>query len=378
MKVSVLQENLQKALAAASRAVDSRPTLPVLANVLIATEDSRLRISATNLEMSITTWIGAKINEPGSITLPAKTFSELVNNLSPERVDMVLDVATQTVNVRCGATNSNIKGIDASEFPMVPTGGEPDFSVPSRVLKEMVKHTEFASAKDDNRPILTGIYTSIENNLLTMAAADGYRLAVRTTQLETTITPKKELVIPSKALSEVARLITEEDDQVMVTLPGERDLVMFQTRNSEISTQLLEGRFPNFRDIIPRGYSTITTIETQDLLRAAKRAEIFARDEANSAVLMINPPEAPGESGEMQIIGRSKERGDLDGILHPTIEGQAIEITFNVKYLIDVLSVIQEDMVQIESNGAQNPGVVRPQGRDDFVHVIMPMKPPTR
>ena len=376
MKVSVLQENLQKALAAASRAVDNRPTLPVLANVLIATEDSRLRISATNLEMSITTWIGAKINEPGSITLPAKTFSELVNNLSPERVDMILDPVTQTVNVRCGATNSNIKGIDATEFPMVPTGGEPDFSVPSRVLKEMV--TEFAAAKDDNRPILTGIYTSIENNILTMAAADGYRLAVRTTQLETAISPKKELVIPSKAFSEVARLITDEDDQVLVTLPGARDLVMFQTRNSEISTQLLEGRFPNFRDIIPRGYSTITTIETQDLLRAAKRAEIFARDEANSAILTITPPQAPGESGEMQIIGKSKERGDLDGILHPTIEGQAIEITFNVRYLIDVLNVIQEDMVQIESNGAQNPGVVRPQGRDDFVHVIMPMKPPTR
>ena len=169
MKISVLQENLQKALSAAVRVVDTRPTLPVLANVLLATEDSRLRISATNLEISVTTWIGAKIEEPGAITLPAKTLQELVNNLSPERVDMTLDTATQTVNVRCGAATSNIKGIDADEFPMVPVSGEPDLSMNAGVFKEMVKHTEFAAAKDESRPILTGIYTEIEGNQLRAA-----------------------------------------------------------------------------------------------------------------------------------------------------------------------------------------------------------------
>ncbi|MEM6530898.1 MAG: DNA polymerase III subunit beta, partial [Chloroflexota bacterium] len=227
MKISVLQENLQKALSSAARVVDNRPTLPVLANVLLATEDSRLRISATNLEMSITTWIGAKIHEPGSITLPAKTLAELVNNLSPERVDMTLDPVSLSVNVRCGATNSNIKGIDADEFPMMPMGGDPDLEVNSKVFKEMVKHTEFAAAKDESRPILTGIYTSIDGNTLTMASADGYRLAVRTTEIEQAFSQETVLVIPAKAMSEVARILTDEDENVLIQLPSERDLVIF-------------------------------------------------------------------------------------------------------------------------------------------------------
>jgi DNA polymerase-3 subunit beta len=286
---------------------------------------------------------------------------------------MTLDTSSLTVNVRCGATNSNIKGIDADEFPMVPKGGEPDLAIPAKVLKEMIRHTEFAAAKDESRPILTGIYTELDGNTLTMAAADGYRLAVRTAEIDTTFSEAKNMVIPARSLSEVARLIGDDDQNIYITLPGERDLVMFQTEYTEISSQLLEGRFPDFSAIIPRSYSTSTLIERSDLLRAAKRAEIFARDNANSARIEIKPPSAPGEAGEMMVIGRSSERGDNEGLLHATIEGEGLEIAFNIKYLIDVLNVVQEDRVVIESNGAANPGVVRPEGREDFVHVIMPM-----
>jgi len=376
MKISVLQENLQRALAAAVRVVDSRPTLPVLANVLLATEDSRLRISATNLEISVTTWIGAKVHEQGAITLPAKTLQELVNNLSRERVDMTLDPATQTVNVQCGAATSNIRGIDADEFPMVPVSGDADFSIDANVFKEMVKHTEFAAAKDESRPILTGIYVEIEGNVLTFAAADGYRLAVRNAEIDTSFDEKVSLVIPSRTLAEVARVLSDDDDRVLVQLPGERDLVIFQTQHTEVSSQLLEGRFPDFTRIIPESYSTMLIIETSDLLRAAKRAEIFARDNANSASINIRPPEGPGDAGEMLMVGKSAERGDNEGLLQATIEGEGLQISFNIKYLIDVLNVVDEDRVTIESNGAGNPGVLRPEGREDFIHVIMPMKPP--
>jgi DNA polymerase III subunit beta len=373
MKISVLQENLQKALASVVRVVDNRPTLPVLANVLLTTEDSRLRISATNLEVSVTTWIGAKIHEPGSITLPAKTLSELVSNLSNERVDMTLDTVSQSVNLRCGTTVSNLKGIDAEEYPMVPFSSEPDFAVPAKVLKEMIKHTEFAAAKDESRPILTGVFTAIDGDVLTMAAADGYRLAVRTARLETPLDAPLSMVIPARTLNEVARAIDDDTANVMIQLPGERDLVIFKTDHTEIASQLLEGRFPDFRAIIPNGYSTSTVIETADLLRAAKRAEIFARDNANSARITVRPPSSPGDAGEMLVIGKSAERGDNEGMLQATIEGEELEISFNIKYLIDVLNVISEDRVIIESMGAASPGVIRPEGRDDFTHVIMPM-----
>lgn len=373
MRLSVLQENLAKGLSIVGKAVDNRPTLPVLGNILLETEDARLKLAATNLEMSITCWIGAKVNESGAITLPAKTFGELVNNLSPERVDLMLDPAIQTVRVQCGATTSNVKGIDSSEFPLVPTGGAADISIPANTLREMINQTVFAAAKEDNRPILTGIFTQFDGNVMTMAAADGYRLAVRTAEIERTFTEPMDMVIPARALAEVARVIADDDEDVTITLPGERDIVLFHLKNVDISSQLLEGKFPDFSAIIPRSYSTSTKLYTHDLLRACQRAEIFARDSANNARLYVKPPKGPGEPGEVMVASKSAERGDNEGVLDAAVEGEPLDISFNIKYLIEVLRVINEERVVFESNGAANPGVLRPEERDDFIHVIMPM-----
>lgn len=373
MRLSVLQDKLAKGLSIVSRAVETRPTLPVLGNVLLATEDARLKLSATNLEMSITTWIGAKIEQEGAITLPAKTLADLVNNLSPERVDLTLEAATQTVKVQCGATTSNIKGIDASEFPAVPEGGDADVVVQGKVLKEMINQTAFAAAKEDNRPILTGVYTQFDGNVMTMAAADGYRLAVRTAEIEQHFAKPVDMVIPARALGEVARVIGDDDDVVTITLPGERDMVLFHLKHTDIASQLLEGRFPDFSAIIPRSYQTSTVMYTSDLLAACKRAEIFARDNAYTAKLYVKPAAGPGEPGIVTIAGMSQERGDNQGMLDASVEGEPLNISFNIKYLIDVLNVIGVERVVFESNGPANPGVVRPEGRDDFVCVIMPM-----
>jgi DNA polymerase-3 subunit beta len=345
----------------------------VLGNVLLATEDARVRLSATNLEMSITTWIGAKIDQDGAITLPAKTLADLVNNLSPERVDLTLDKTTLTMNVKCGTTISNIKGIDAGEFPLIPQGGDADVAVPAKILKEMINQTVFAAAKEDNRPILTGVYTQFDGNVMTMAAADGYRLAVRTTEIERHFPKMVDMVIPARSLGEVARIISDDDSEVLITLPSERDIVLFHMKNTDVASQLLEGKFPDFSAIIPRSYVTSTVVYTSDLLQACKRAEIFARDSAYSAKLYVNPAAGPGEPGAVKIIGLSAERGDNEGMLDASVEGEALNISFNIKYLIDVLNVIPDQRVVFESNGPAQPGVIRPEGKDDFVSVIMPM-----
>lgn len=373
MRLSVLQDKLAKGLSIVSRAVENRPTLPVLGNVLLATEDARLKLAATNLEMSITTWIGAKVEQEGAITLPAKTLADLVNNLSPERVDMTLDPATQTVKVQCGATTSNIKGIDASEFPAIPEGGEADVVVPGKIFKDMINQTVFAAAKEDNRPILTGIFTHFDGNVMTMAAADGYRLAVRTAEIEQHFAKPVDMVVPARTLNEIARIIGEDDDVVTITLPGERDMVLFHMKNTDVASQLLEGKFPDFSAIIPRSYQTATVMYTSDLLAACKRAEIFARDSAYSAKLYVKPAGAPGEPGVVTIAGQSQERGDNQGMLDASVEGEPLNISFNIKYLIEVLNVVGSDRVVFESNGPANPGVIRPDGKDDFVSVIMPM-----
>lgn len=373
MRASILQENLAKGLSTVSRAVDSRPTLPVLANVLLATEDSRLKLSATNLEMSITTYIGAKVDQNGSITLPAKTFAELVNNLSPERVDLSLDAPTQTVNVRCGTANSNIKGISAGEFPTVPQGGDNAITLPGRLLRDMIQQTVFAASKEDNRPILTGLYIQLVDDVMTMAAADGYRLAVRTARIDAHFPKQVDMVVPARSLGEVARIIGDDEDDVGISLPGDRDVILFHMKSTDLSSQLLEGRFPDFRAIIPKSYSTATTVYTTDLLRACKRAEIFARDSNNSARIFVKPARAAGDAGEVTVVGKSAERGDNEGLIDAAVEGDALEAAFNVRYLIDVLNVMPDERVVLESNGSQHPGVLRPDGRDDFVAVIMPM-----
>ena len=378
MRVSVRQENLAKGLSIVGRAVENRPTLPVLANVLLDTEDARLKLAAMdmNLGMSITCWIGAKVDEPGEITLPKNTLADLVNNLSPERVDMTLDNATQTINVRCGTTVSNIKGIDASEFPLLPGDGAGDIMVSGRALKEMINQTVFATAKEDNRPILTGVFTQFEGSIMTMAAADGYRLAVRTSEIEQHFPEPFSMVVPGRALAEVARIISEDDDKVGITLPGERDMVLFHLNNVLVSSQLLEGKFPEFSAVIPKAYSTSTVVYTSDLLRACKRAAIFARDAAGSAQIIVKPASSPGEPGEVVIAGKSNERGDNTGMVDASVEGEALDISLNVEYLIDVLNVIPDERVILQSNGTTSPGVLRPENRNDFVHVIMPMTRP--
>ncbi len=373
MRVSILQDQLARGLSIVSRAVDSRPTLPVLANILLATEDGRLKLSATNLEMSITTYIGAKVDQPGTITLPAKTLLELVSNLSPERVDLTLDEATQTVNVRCGMTNSNIKGISATEFPPVPEPVEPDVILPGKMLREMINQTAFAAAKEDNRPILTGLYTRFEGNVMTLASADGYRLAVRTAQLEQRFSEPRTLVIPAKTMGELARIINDEEKEVGITLPGERDLALFYYESTTISTQLLEGKFPDFGAIIPKSYSTAVTVYTTDLLRACKRAEIFARDSNYSARIFVAPAKGPSEPGEVTVIGKSAERGDNEGMIDASVEGESLEVAFNIRYLIDVLNVLDDERVVIESNGSAHAGVIRPENRSDYVYIVMPM-----
>jgi DNA polymerase III subunit beta len=377
MRVSVLQENLAKGLNIVSRAVASRPSLAVLGNVLLSTEEPRLKLSATNLELGITTWIGAKIESEGAITVPARTLADLVNTLPPERVDMELDERTQTLNIRCGTTTANIKGIQASEFPAVPEAeADSGVAVPADAFREMIDQVVFVAAKEDNRPILTGILAKFDNNVFTMAASDGYRLAVRTANLDAAGAKGMTLIIPARTLGELSRIISENDPSVYVSIPPGRSQVMFHLENVDVVSQLIDGKFPDYDQIIPKKHSTTIQVYTGEFLRACRRSEIFARDAANTTRIRITPGESNLVPGQMHIMAQSQEKGDNEGILDATVDGPGLEVSFNVRYLIDVLSVIMEDQIVLESNGAASPGVIKPMGREDFIYVVMPMSVP--
>ena len=292
MKVTVLQENLARGLNIVSRAVSPRSTLPVLGNILVATDEGRLRLSATNLELGITCWIGAKVEEEGSTTVPARTFSDLVGTLSDNQVEMSLTVRTQTLNLRCGASNTDLKCIDAQEFPPMPVA---DFSEGLDInvsdLKEMIHQVAFAASTDDARPILTGVLTSVAENQIILAAADGFRLSVRKTQLSSSIPHPVSAIIPARALSELARIAGDGNQVVTMVIPPNRGQVIFRMSEIELVSQLIEGNFPDYEQIIPKRCETRAVLSTQSFLKACKQAEIFAREGSHIARVNISPGE---------------------------------------------------------------------------------------
>jgi len=372
MRVSCLQENLAKGLSVVGRAVATRSTLPVLANVMLATDNGRLKLSATDLEIGINCWIGAKVEEDGAITVPARLFIDLVNSLPPERIDMELIVRTQTLNLKCARYEANIKGIDAQEFPPIPSleEGEGQITLEPDTFRKMIEQVVFAAATDESRPILTGVLAKFEGNQLTLAAADGFRLSVRTAELPVETEPAS-VIIPARALAELARISAEEETITLVITPARRQ-VLFHMPNVDLVSQLIEGNFPDYQQIIPRSYATRTVVNTNGFLRACRTANIFARDAANIVRLQIVPG---GElaPGHMTIAATSAELGDNVGEIDASVEGDEIEIAFNVKYLMDVLSVIDTEKIALETTTPSSPGVIKPVGAEDFVHVIMPM-----
>jgi DNA polymerase-3 subunit beta len=278
------------------------------------------------------------------------------------------------MHLRCGARSANIKGMDAAEFPRVPEfDAAHAIAVKGTTFKEMIDQVVFAAAKEDNRPILTGILMRFEGDVLTLAAADGYRLSVRTTELEFNAGDREPLIVPSRTLQELSRIISDEDEEVLIGLPDGRGQVMFGLRSAVIVSQLIEGKFPDYEAIIPRSYETSILAYTDDLLAACKSSEVFAKDSANTAKIMVEPSGMPNVPGKITVAGQSQEKGDAEAPLDASIEGRSMEIAFNIRYLIDVLNVIREDQVVLETSGPTAPGVVRPAGRDDFIHVIMPM-----
>jgi DNA polymerase-3 subunit beta len=220
---------------------------------------------------------------------------------------------------------------------------------------------------------LTGILVNIEKNTFTMVGADGYRLALRTAQLERPVDSPVSLIIPARTLGELSRIIGENDTNVYMSIPPGRSQVMFHLENADIVSQLIDGKFPPYEQIIPKAHNTTTQVYTGEFLRACKRSEIFARDAANTTRVRITPGESNLVPGQMHVIAQSQEKGDNEGVLEASVDGPGLEVSFNVRYLIDVLSVIKEDQVVLETNGASSPGVIKPLGRDDFVYVVMPM-----
>lgn len=384
MKVSCLQENLAKGLSIVGRAVAARSTLPVLGNILIATDNGRLKLAATNLEIGITHWIGAKVENEGAITVPARQLTDYVNSLPPDRIDIELNPRTQTLHLKCARYDGNIKGVDASEFPIIPTvGDETKIVVEPDVLREMIEQAAFSAATDDSRPVLTGIFAKFDKsadpakgNSMTFAAADGFRLSVRNAVLTSTLDAPITVIIPARALIEVSRITGDQEEPVQIAVTENRSQIMFHLANTDVVSQLLDGNFPDYNQILPKAFTTRTVVNTNDLHNAVRAAAVFARDASNIVRLNIQPASGPTNemgAGKVVVAATSAETGDNVGEIDAQVNGDPVEIAFNARFLGDVLNVLHAPQVMLETNSPASPGVIKPVGRDDFTHVIMPM-----
>ena len=378
MKLECLQENLAEGLSVVGRVVPTKSTLPVLSNVLLSTRNGELQLTANNLELSVAHRVLAAVARDGEITLPARLLSDYVALLDHgQKVELELNPKTHKVHLACGRYEANIAGIDAEDFPPIPAvSGGPSFSIPASILKEAINEVVFAAAPDDTRPVLAGVLVKMGGTTLTLAAADGFRLAVRTVELPDG-GPELQMIVPAKTLSEVARLLPDAaDEQVAMNTTPNGNQVYFAFGKTEITSRLIEGQFPDYQRIIPPEAKTRVKVSTTDFLRATRAAAVFARDNSNIVRLECSPAKENADLalGSILVKSTSAEMGDNEGNLDAVVDGDDTQIAFNGRYLRDALEAINTDDVVLQITGPSSPGIIKPASDSNgYLHVIMPM-----
>jgi DNA polymerase III subunit beta len=365
MKVTCERRELHEGLQTVARAVSGRSSLPILGNVLLDPGTDALRLAATDLELGIERLVPARVAEAGQITLPARTLSEIVNVLPDAEVTIAADAAAGDVIITCRRSEYRIHGLPAEEFPVLPeVGADAAFTLPERELRDMIRQTTLAASTEDTRPILTGAYTLLEERTLTMVATDTHRLAYRQGTV-TEASGEVAAIIPARALGELSRVLDAGNDQP-VQVRVDKNQVHFRTERATVVSRLIEGQFPKYEKVIPSQHTRKLTIPKEELLQAIRRVEVVARDNAHRVVFRT--------AGELLTL--TAEAGDLGRAFEEVEvirEGDDIQIAFNARYVMDVLSVLDSEGLYLEMTEPLRPAVVRPVEGPNYLMVIMPM-----
>ena len=379
MRFTCLQENLSKALNTVGRAVATRSTLPVTQNVLMTTEEGRIKLTATNLEIAITTWIGGKVEDEGSVTVPARLLTDFVSSLPEDQIEVRQTPKPLGIELTSGRFEGRVLGTDAEEFPPIPTVDDGvGVAMEAKVLRDAIDKIVFAAATEDSRPVLTGVKLEMEGDSVTFAAADGFRLAVQTANLASPVAEPVGCIIPARTLSELQRLLPDQEDPVEFMVTPQKSQILFKLNNAELVSQLVQGNFPNYNQLIPETHSTRSVMSLSDFSRAIRTASIFARDGSGIVRIQATPGEE-GSPGKVVISARAEELGDNTGVIDAAIDGEEAKIAFSSKYLTDVLGVLGSGQVALETTTPSSPGVIKPvssngsSGESRYVHVVMPM-----
>lgn len=362
MKLQVTQENLNRALNSVSRVANSRGTLPILANVLIKTTNNRLSLAATNLDIAITHYIGAKVADEGSITVPARLMQDFVSSL-PEGV-IELDLKDSKLHVSTEKYQSVVNGIMADDFPVMPSISDgKKWSIDGSVFKKGLQQVVFAASNDETRPILTGVLLQTDGEKLYMAATDSYRLA------EKRLTNTKEdirILVPASAMNDLLRILGDSDEKVQVTHDDQQ--VLFKVGDVELVTRLVDGKYPDYKKLIPEKFATEARLKRSDLVNVTKVSSLFARESAGSVTLEVDE-----KSSQLSIRSVASQLGENTATADAKVKGSG-SITLNSRYLLDALNAVGGEEVVFSFNGKLEPTLLTDPSNDDYKHVIMPLK----
>lgn len=364
MKFSILQQDLLPDLQAVSRSVGVHSTLPVLDNILLSVEGKKLKVAATNLEIGVIKFIPIDDGVVGEVTVPAKTLVELITGLGQSK--LTLESEGEILTVECGKFKASINGISASEFPAIPLSSNKIISFPKDIFLTS-SQILFAAALDEGRPVLTGILTDCKGSKLDFVATDGFRLAHRKIDLPKGIGDFQSL-IPKRTFEEVLRIISEQDAEVVeISTSENQNQVVFKIGETIVSSRLIEGTFPAWEKIIPQTIAGRAVVDKEQLLKGVKLASIFAKNEANIVVLTA-------KKGYLGIKSSAKEIGNQENQVEAEVEGEELQIAFNVKFLQDALSNIPTSQVTIEFSGPLSASLIKPVGEEGLEFIVMPVR----
>ena len=373
MKLQVLQENLNKALSFASRFASPKAQLPVLGNILLSAKKTKLLVSATNLEVSISIALGAQIKAEGDLTIPARTIVDLVSNLPSLTVN--LESEKEHLEISCSGFSSRLSGMNAADFPSVPSsvGKDKGIALPKDAFLESLAQVSFCASTDETRPIITGVLFIFEKGFLYLVATDGFRLSQKKIKIDAAVKIKK-LVLPKTALLELPR-IAEDQEDLLFCFKEKENQILFEVGNIILSSRILEGEFPPYDKIIPKETSIKIRVDKEEFLRAVKLAAVFARDSANVVKIVVGKDYLQ-LSAESSNSGSQKTKieASVDSSFAKATEDEAFEIAFNYRFLEDFLKAVKGEEVNLGFSNANTPGVFTDPKDPDYLHLIMPVK----
>jgi DNA polymerase-3 subunit beta len=365
MKLKILQENLYKALLNASRFSSTRAQLPVLSNIALKAAKGKLIISSTNLEISLSTTIGAQVEKEGEITIPARAITEIVANLSPGTIS--LSAEKEQIKIESQGSKLTVLGMNASDFPAVPQRIEQNkaLSIPKNIFQSALSQVVFATSIDETRPILTGVLTIFKKSGIILVATDGFRLSQKKIAVNGA-EKESRIILPKTVLLEIAKLSGEEEEFYFSSKTNEHQ-VSFGFADTVLSSRLLEGDFPNYEKIIPKDTLTKVNVDKEEFLRVVKLSSVFAKDSANIIKVLV-------KKDSIVVSAESSQSGSQKTELDAKVEGKELEIAFNFRFVEDLLHAIKGESVNIAFSNSNAPGVFTDPQDDSFIHLIMPVR----